>query len=166
MPSSGSSQPSKKSRTTSPLMVRLDKESKAYLARAAELRCVSVSDYVRSVTVAQARREVLASRDQTVAMTLEEQLAFWNALNETPRLTERQRRLGSVMQGPFVSSGRLPHGFRLEPLRRAHPRRSFRCGEEKVDDWLATKALQHQEKRLSVTKVLSANLLGAVMQEP
>jgi len=53
-----------------------------------------------------------------------------------------------------VSSGRLPQGFRLEPLRRAHPRRSFRCGEEKVDDWLATKALQHQEKRLSVTKVL------------
>jgi len=53
-----------------------------------------------------------------------------------------------------VSSGRLPQGLRLEPLRRAHPRRSFRCGEEKVDDWLATKALQHQEKRLSVTKVL------------
>jgi len=99
MPSSGRSQPSKKSRTTSPLMVRLDDESKAYLARAAELRCVSVSDYVRSVTVAQARREVLASRDQTLAMTLEEQLAFWNALNETPKLTERQRRLGSVMRG-------------------------------------------------------------------
>jgi len=99
MPSSGRSQPSKKSRTTSPLMVRLDDESKAYLARAAELRRVSVSDYVRSVTVAQARREVLASRDQTIAMTLEEQLAFWNALNETPKLTERQRRLGSVMRG-------------------------------------------------------------------
>jgi len=80
-------------------MVRLDDESKAYLARAAELRRVSVSDYVRSVTVAQARREVLASREQTVAMTLEEQLAFWNALNETPKLTERQRRLGSVMRG-------------------------------------------------------------------
>jgi len=99
MPSSGRSQPSRKSRTTSPLMVRLDDESKAYLARAAELRRVSVSDYVRSVTVAQARREVLASREQTVAMTLEEQLAFWNALNETPKLTERQRRLGSVMRG-------------------------------------------------------------------
>ena len=99
MPSSGRSQPSKKSRTTSPLMVRLDDESKAYLARAAELRRVSVSDYVRSVTVAQARREVLASRDQTIAMTLEEQLAFWNALNETPKLTERQRRLGAVMRG-------------------------------------------------------------------
>jgi len=53
-----------------------------------------------------------------------------------------------------VSSVVFPQGFRLEPLRRAHPRRSFPCGEAKVDDWLATKALQHQEKRLSVTVVL------------
>ncbi|MFI5458620.1 MAG: DUF4058 family protein [Isosphaerales bacterium] len=56
-------------------------------------------DYVRAVTVAQARREVLASREQTLAVTLEEQLAFWNALNETPQLTEPQRRLGKVMRG-------------------------------------------------------------------
>jgi GNAT superfamily N-acetyltransferase len=48
----------------------------------------------------------------------------------------------------------LPEGFRLELLRREHPRKSFRCGETKVDDWLATKALQHQQKHLSVTKVL------------
>lgn len=40
----------------SPLMVRLDEDGKAVLARAAELRWVSVSDYVRMVTVAQARR--------------------------------------------------------------------------------------------------------------
>jgi GNAT superfamily N-acetyltransferase len=49
---------------------------------------------------------------------------------------------------------RFPAGLRLERLRREHPRRRFRCGEEKVDAWLATKALQHQEKHLSVTKVL------------
>ena len=53
-----------------------------------------------------------------------------------------------------MSGVRIPDGFRLEPLRRQHPRKSFRCGQEAVDDWLATKALQHQEKRLSVTKVL------------
>jgi len=53
-----------------------------------------------------------------------------------------------------VSGVRLPDGFRLEPLRREHPRRPFHCGEGKVDDWLVTKALQHQEKHLSVTKVL------------
>jgi GNAT superfamily N-acetyltransferase len=49
---------------------------------------------------------------------------------------------------------RLPAGFQLARLRREHPRRGFQCGDEKVDDWLATKALQHQEKHLSVTRVL------------
>ncbi|MEX0710995.1 MAG: GNAT family N-acetyltransferase [Pirellulales bacterium] len=49
---------------------------------------------------------------------------------------------------------RFPGGFRLEPLRRGHRRREFHCGEAIVDDWLATKALQQQDKHLSVTKVL------------
>jgi GNAT superfamily N-acetyltransferase len=53
-----------------------------------------------------------------------------------------------------VSGIRFPEGFRLETLRRDHPRRKFRSGQPQVDDWLATKALQHQEKHLSVTKVL------------
>jgi GNAT superfamily N-acetyltransferase len=53
-----------------------------------------------------------------------------------------------------VNGVRLPEGFRLERLRREHPRRRFRCGDDGVDDWLATKALQHQEKHLSATKVL------------
>ncbi|HWC89044.1 MAG TPA: GNAT family N-acetyltransferase, partial [Pirellulales bacterium] len=49
---------------------------------------------------------------------------------------------------------RVPNGLRLEQLRREHPRRRFECGETAVDAWLATKALQHQTKHLSVTKVL------------
>lgn len=48
----------------------------------------------------------------------------------------------------------FPTGFRLERLRREHQRRLFRCGQERVDDWLTTKALQNQEKQLSATKVL------------
>lgn len=85
--------------TVSPLMVRLDGESKKALAEAAELRHISVSDYVRMVTVAQARREVAMARDQTIALTPEEQLAFWQALQAPPRLTAAQRRLGAVMRG-------------------------------------------------------------------
>lgn len=81
------------------LVVRLDEESKRFLTRAAELRRISVSDYVREVTVAQARREVHAAQEQTIALMPEEQLAFWTALNETPRLTEAQKRLGSMMRG-------------------------------------------------------------------
>jgi uncharacterized protein (DUF1778 family) len=81
-------------------MVRLDKESKQCLAEAANLRHVSVSDYVRTVTVPQARREVRAAKDQVIVLTPEEQLSFWNALNEMPVLTPAQRRLGSIMRGP------------------------------------------------------------------
>jgi len=43
------------------LMVRLDDESKESLSQAARLRGISLSDYVRAVTVPQARREVLAA---------------------------------------------------------------------------------------------------------
>ncbi len=53
-----------------------------------------------------------------------------------------------------MSGVRFPEGLRLEPLQREHPRRDFHCGQEKVDDWLATKAFQHQEKHLSVTRAL------------
>lgn len=49
---------------------------------------------------------------------------------------------------------RFPDGLQLEHLRRDHARRQFRSGDEKVDAWLSSKALQHQEKQLSVTKVL------------
>ena len=47
-----------------------------------------------------------------------------------------------------------PAKFRLERLLRSHGRKTFRSGEAKVDDWLTAKALQHQEKHLSVTKFL------------
>jgi GNAT superfamily N-acetyltransferase len=53
-----------------------------------------------------------------------------------------------------VNEVRFPDGFLLERLRREHPRSRFKCGEEQVDDWLATKALQNQQKHLSITKVL------------
>ena len=49
---------------------------------------------------------------------------------------------------------RFPVGFRIEPLRRSHPRSEFRSSRPPVDCWLATKALQNQDKHLSATKVL------------
>jgi len=85
-------------KTVSPLMVRLDDDSKQSLVQAAELRRISVSDYVRTVTVPQAKREVRAAREQVLSLTPEEQLAFWNALNESPKLTAAQRRLGRLAQ--------------------------------------------------------------------
>ncbi len=53
-----------------------------------------------------------------------------------------------------MSAVRFPPGYRIEPLRRDHQRSAFRSGQAQVDDWLASKALQNQEKHLSATKVL------------
>jgi GNAT superfamily N-acetyltransferase len=53
-----------------------------------------------------------------------------------------------------VNGVRFPAGFRLERLVKAHPRKAFTSAQAEVDDWLKTKALQHQDKHLSVTKVL------------
>ncbi len=83
----------------SPLMVRLDDDSKRVLSAAAELRQISVSDYVRQVTVTQARKEVRASVGQTIALTSDEQLAFWTALSAPTKLTLAQKKLGKLMQG-------------------------------------------------------------------
>jgi GNAT superfamily N-acetyltransferase len=52
---------------------------------------------------------------------------------------------------------RFPEGFRVEPLPKGHPRSAFRSGQPRVDDWLASKALQNQDKHLSATKVLVAS---------
>ena len=53
-----------------------------------------------------------------------------------------------------MSDVAFPAGYRLERLHRDHSRKSFRCGQRTVDLWFATKAGQHQNKHLSVTKVL------------
>jgi uncharacterized protein (DUF1778 family) len=89
----------KKRRTFSRLVVRLDPASKTCLVQAAELRGISVSDYVREVAVAQARREVLSAQEGTIALTPDEQLAFWKALTAPAKLTKAQKQLGKVMGG-------------------------------------------------------------------
>ncbi|HBE69218.1 MAG TPA: hypothetical protein DDW52_13800 [Planctomycetaceae bacterium] len=81
------------------LMVRLDQDSKDLLTAAAELRSISVSDYVRSVTVGQAAREIAAANENTIAMSADEQLEFWNALNQPAQVSPAQRELGKLMRG-------------------------------------------------------------------
>jgi uncharacterized protein (DUF1778 family) len=39
------------------------------------------------------------ARQRTIALTPEEQLAFWKALEEPVRLTSAQRKLGRLMRG-------------------------------------------------------------------
>jgi uncharacterized protein (DUF1778 family) len=91
--------PKQSKKTAGTLVVRLDRKSKTLLKKAAELRGISVSDFVRIVTVEQARREVEGAKNNVIVMTPDEQLAFWNALNESTPLTDAQRRLGATMRG-------------------------------------------------------------------
>lgn len=58
---------------------------------------------------------------------------------------------------------KFPDGWRVETLARSHQRRSFDSGNEQVNVWLRSGALQAQKKKLSVTKVLlneSGTLIG------
>jgi uncharacterized protein (DUF1778 family) len=84
---------------TENLMVRVDRTSKGIIAKAARLRGVSASDYVRTVVVSEARREVKEFQSQTVTLSPKDQLAFWQALNAAAPLTRRQRELGRLMRG-------------------------------------------------------------------
>jgi uncharacterized protein (DUF1778 family) len=81
------------------LMVRLDARSKQALVEAAALRRISVSDYVRTVTVTQAHKEVASAREQTIKLSPDEQLALWQSLQEPAKLTAAQKRLGALMRG-------------------------------------------------------------------
>lgn len=49
---------------------------------------------------------------------------------------------------------RFPEGWRIEVLSASHDRRAFASGRAEVDDWIRTKARQHQDKHLSSTRVL------------
>jgi len=79
--------------------MRLDSASKEAIVDAAALRGLKMSDYIRVVLVAQARREVASAGRQVLSLTPAEQLQFWTALRQPVRTTTRQRRLGRLMRG-------------------------------------------------------------------
>jgi uncharacterized protein (DUF1778 family) len=97
--SASSSRRSARDNKSANLMVRVDLPSKQVIAHAARIRGVSASDYIRSVVVAQARREVEEARTRTILLTPEEQLAFWQALERPAELTPHQKQLGRIMRG-------------------------------------------------------------------
>jgi uncharacterized protein (DUF1778 family) len=80
-------------------MVRLDEASKDLISRAADLRRISVSDYVRLIMLAEARSEVAAARERSIRLSRAEQLEFWRALEAPAVLTRAQKRLGALMRG-------------------------------------------------------------------
>jgi len=87
------------SEKTTTLQARLEPEAKRLIERAAKLRQVGLSDYVRLVLVPMARREVQQVERQNLELAPHEQLEFWNALQAEPRLTRAQKKLARMMRG-------------------------------------------------------------------
>jgi uncharacterized protein (DUF1778 family) len=81
------------------LQARMSKEQKSLIQRAANLRKMAVSDYLRQVLVPMAERELKGADRQVIEMTAVEQTAFWQALEQPVKLTSAQRRLGRILRG-------------------------------------------------------------------
>lgn len=63
------------------------------------MRQVSISDYVRMVTVSQAQRETQQADAGVIMLTPDEQLQSWRALAEAQEPTPAQRELGAIIRG-------------------------------------------------------------------
>jgi len=76
------------------LLVRCDSGTKKMLERAASVRGLSLSDYVRSRIVPLAKQDVEEADAGVLRLPREAQIAFWQALQNPPEPTEAQRELG------------------------------------------------------------------------
>ena len=76
------------------LLIRCDTGTKRVLERAAGLRGLSLSDYVRSRVVPLAKQDVEEADTGVLRLPREAQIAFWKALQNPPALTDAQRELG------------------------------------------------------------------------
>jgi len=81
------------------IQARIQPENKEIIVKAAKLRDIPLSDYIRSVTLEQARKEVASQENLILQLTAEEQLNFWQAIDNEPVLTKKQKELGKLMKG-------------------------------------------------------------------
>ena len=80
------------------LLVRFDRGAKSLVQQAANLRGLTVSDYVRSRIVPMARQEVDEASTGVLRLPKEAQTAFWQALQRPPAPTKAQRALGKLVR--------------------------------------------------------------------
>jgi len=80
------------------LLVRFDPVGKTLIKRAAAIRGLTVSDYVRSRIISLARQDVEEADTGVLRLPREAQIAFWQALQNPPPPTEAQRRLGALVR--------------------------------------------------------------------
>lgn len=90
----GRSEPTK----TANVLIRFDAKRKAKIRRAAELRGLSLSDYVRTRIVSIAERDLEEAQTGVLRLAREDQVALWRALQNPPPPTRAQRALGRLIR--------------------------------------------------------------------
>ncbi|MBL8951521.1 MAG: DUF1778 domain-containing protein [Myxococcaceae bacterium] len=83
---------------TANVLIRFDARRKATVRRAAALRGLSVSDYVRSRIVSLAERDLEEAETGVLRLGREAQLSLWRALQNPPPPTKAQRALGELIR--------------------------------------------------------------------
>ena len=80
------------------LLVRFDSGTKSLVVRAASLRGLSVSDYVRTRIVPLAKQDVDEAETGVLRLAKQDQIALWQALQHPPAPTRAQRELGKLVR--------------------------------------------------------------------
>ncbi len=80
------------------VLVRFDSAGKALVKRAAAVRGLNVSDYVRTRIIAMAQQDVVEADTGVLRLPREAQIAFWQALQAPLAPTETQRELGALVR--------------------------------------------------------------------
>jgi hypothetical protein len=74
-------------------------EDGASMAKANRSNGTKRASAVKPQMGAQALNEFRAASAHIIILTPDQQLAFWKAINASPKLTASQRRLGAIMRG-------------------------------------------------------------------
>ena len=80
------------------LLVRCDRSTKELIRKAAEVRGLSMSDYMRMQVKASAARDVLEAETGILKLAKEDQIAFWQLLQRPAKPTEAQKKLGHLVR--------------------------------------------------------------------
>jgi uncharacterized protein (DUF1778 family) len=80
------------------VLVRFDAKSKKKVTQAAASRGLSVSDYVRTRMLSVANQDIAEAETGVLRLSREHQIAFWSALQNPPKPTAAQRRLGELVR--------------------------------------------------------------------
>jgi uncharacterized protein (DUF1778 family) len=80
------------------LLVRIDRQSKSLLRKAAATGGLSVSDYVRSRVVPLARQDLIEADTGVLKLSRDDQIALWRAIQNPRAPTAAQRALGKLIR--------------------------------------------------------------------